>query len=174
GVHGVAGGAVDVGPGADAEQKGDLIDALRQVLEDAGDPAAGLTVLGEGEGAAEDLAGDGGDGLDALVAAGVEGLAVLLLQSRLVVEGVHLAGAAVHEQLDDAACFGAMMDAAVQVGGRGGAVGVGGEEVGQGDAAEAAAYVPEEGTTVKGVGHWSSPQEPEASATGFLYVSLCP
>ena len=61
------------------------------------------------------LAGRAGDRLDLGAVAGIELLAVPLGQPRLVVERVHLAGAAVHEQLDDALDLGPMVQAAVQI-----------------------------------------------------------
>ena len=71
-----------------------------EVRHRVGDPRAALAVPGELERAAHDRAG----ALDDLDLAGdlVEvALAVLLVEHRLGVEQVHLARAAVHEQMDD-------------------------------------------------------------------------
>src|SRR5262249_15880490 len=90
------------------------------------------------------------------LAARIERLAVLLEEHRLVVEQVALAGGAGHEQLHDALRFGLVVQAGVEVldeGGRGGEGALVAEQPRQGDAAEAAAGVPEEGATVEGVGH---------------------
>ena len=48
----------------------------------------------------------------------IEPLAMPALELRLVIEGVHLADAAVHEELDHAARPGRMMQPAVEIGPR--------------------------------------------------------
>ena len=97
GVHQVAGRPVDVGLRDKAKEEGQAVDVAGQVWKDVGDPAPAPAMTEEVEGAGQDGAGRRGDGLDADAGAGVELLAVLLRQQRLVVERVHLAGAAVHE-----------------------------------------------------------------------------
>src|SRR5205823_9168593 len=101
-------------------------------------------VAAETERAPQDVARRGGDGLDVL--AGVEAAAVQALELGLVVEGVHLADAAVHEELDDAPGAGAVVQAAALVGARGvgGEEPLAGEQVGEGDAAQAAAEMPQQ------------------------------
>src|SRR5262249_28818644 len=80
----------------------------------------------------------------------------------LVVEGIDLAGGAGHEQLHDAPGAGAVVQATVEVGARRGPWAVGeqalaAEQVGQGDAAQAPAGLPEERAAVeKGLGHGCS------------------
>jgi hypothetical protein len=66
-----------------------------------------LTVALEFERRLEDLPGFTGRGFDAVAVAGIERLSGLLEQGGLVVEEIHLARAAVHEQLDHAADPGA-------------------------------------------------------------------
>ena len=78
--------------------------------------------------------------------AGVERLVVAAVQLRLVVEGVHLAHAAVEEDLHDAPSLCDVMQAAVEI--SAGAIRprqglAAAEQVGQRDAAESAADPPE-------------------------------
>jgi hypothetical protein len=87
-----------------------------------------------------------------LAGAGVEPLAVQFGQPRFGVERVHLADAAVHEELDDALHPGAVVDAAIEVGARlrpdvpgtGSEQALLAQQVRRGDATQAAAGVPEE------------------------------
>src|SRR5205823_13813470 len=123
-----------------------------KVREDAADPPAGLPVLLEGERALHDAAEPAGDGLDP--GAGVELPAVVLGQGRLVVEGVALADAAVHEELDDAPHLGPVVQPAVEFRASGGLTPPGGrlpreqaapaEQVRQGDATQAPAQAPQQ------------------------------
>jgi hypothetical protein len=79
---------------------------------------------------------------------------------RLVVEGVHLAGAAVHEELDDAAGLGGVVEAAVEFGPRIGGVGqqlMHAEQVGERDAAQTAAAAPKEIAAGRN-GRWLTPE----------------
>ena len=92
-----------------------------------------------------------GDALEQLdLAAGIELLAVALDQLRLVVEGIDLAGGAGHEELHDALGLGAVVQPAIPVRlapqGRlvRGEETILAEQVGQGDASEPAAGMPEE------------------------------
>ena len=73
-------------------------------------------MLPERERALHEVAGHAGGSLD--MAARIERLAVPALQLGLVVEGVHLADAAVHEELDHTANLGSMVQPAVQLGRR--------------------------------------------------------
>ncbi len=89
------------------------------------------------------------------LAPGIELFATLLNNQRLVVERVHLAGSARHEELHDALGFGAMVQSAIQLW-------AGfqikcvrqqsrtSQQMGQGNAAEASSPVPEKLATVDG------------------------
>ena len=142
GVHHVARRAVDVRLRRHRHQERHAIDLRRQVREDRRDPAAALPVLLERERRLHQVAGRAGDALGLLAGAGVERLAVPLLQFRLVVERVRLADAAVHEQLNDALDLGGVVQAAVELGrgfGRAGKFAGLGEQLREGEAAEPAA-----------------------------------
>src|SRR5262249_48151608 len=78
------------------------------------DPSAALAVPAEGERALHEVARLARGGLD--VAPRVERLAMPSLQRGLVVEGVHLADAAVHEELDHPAHLRPVMQPAIQLG----------------------------------------------------------
>ena len=80
------------------------------------DPAPALPVLLERERRLHQVAGRAGDAFGLLAGAGVERLAVPLVEFRLVVERVHLADAAVHEQLHDALDLRGVMQPAVELG----------------------------------------------------------
>ena len=79
-------------------QEGDVVDAGRHVREEVGDPLAALSVLLEVPLGPDDHALALGTattpGLD------FDGLAIQRVELRLVVEGIDLAGSAVHEQED--------------------------------------------------------------------------
>ena len=142
GVHHVAGGAVDAGFGGHGHEEGHAVDEFGLFGEDAADPATGLAVLLEGEGAFHDGAAIAGLAFGSDLWA--EHLAVVFFECGFVVERVHGAGAAVHEELDDAFDLGGVMDAAVEFGRWRRAEGVEGEETGAGETGETAAGVPEE------------------------------
>ena len=100
---------------------------------------------------------DGFEG-NAQVDAGVvegEGLAVFLDQERLVVEGIDVADAALHEQEDDAPSLRREVRLERGQGVDGGGAGRVGGEAGQGQVAEAAGGVPEQVTAGEGERHHS-------------------
>src|SRR5207247_4545243 len=80
----------------------DVVDALGDVGKNAADPPPALAELLEFKGAAHHVAGGAGRRFDAHAVAGIELLPVAPDQLRLVIEGVALTYAAVHEELDDA------------------------------------------------------------------------
>jgi hypothetical protein len=140
---------VDVRLRRQGHQERQVVDAAGDLGEDAADPSARLAVTLERERALHHLAGCARGRLD--VAPRVERLAVATVQLRLVVEGVHLADAAVHEELDHPLRPGAMMETAIEVGDRPRACGihpgdqvVAAQQIGQRDPAQAAAHPPEE------------------------------
>jgi hypothetical protein len=125
---------VDIGLGGHGHQERQVIDAFGHVRQGAADPAAALPVLFPLEGRLHDGARRAGyGGLDAKIYL----LAVPLDQLRLVVERVHLADAAVHEELDDPADPGGVVRDRVGTA----------EQPGQRNAAEPAARLPEEFST---------------------------
>ena len=146
GVHHVAGRAVHVRLRRDRHQERHPVHVPGEVREDGTHPPPALPVLLERERALHQVAGRAGDALDLLAGARLEGLAVVLLQLRLVVERVRLADAAVQEQLHDAADLRRVVQPAVELRPRSGRVGeqpVAAEEPREGDAAESAAGVPQ-------------------------------
>src|SRR5262245_31600967 len=80
--------------------------------EDVADPATALSMPAERKRTLHQIAGNGRDRLD--VFARIEAVTVQARQKRLVVERVHLAGAAVHEELNDAFGASAMVQATVE------------------------------------------------------------
>jgi hypothetical protein len=149
---------VDVRLRGQGHQEGQVIDAPGDVRKNTADPAATTSVLLKGEGAFHHGAGRRGDGLD--VGAGVERLAVALLQGRFVVKGVALADAAVHEQLHDALDLCPVVQSAVEVGLRPGRVGEQAgfaKQSGQGDTPKAAAEAPEQVPAGRGVHAFNLP-----------------
>ena len=148
------GGAVDVGLRDHRMQKGHVIHAAGQVRHEAAHPLAGFAVLFPIPRAFHAGARDALEQFD--LAARVERLAVALNQLRFVVEGVQLAGGAGHEHLHDALGLGLVVQTAVEIGPAlteglrrvGGEKAVAAEEVGEGDAAETAAGLPEETTAI--------------------------
>src|SRR4051794_18628873 len=80
----------------------DVVEAAREMREELAGPVAGLAMLREAEGGLQQVAGAARN--DARSREG-ERLAVVALQERLVVEGVHLRRAAVHEQEQHARCL---------------------------------------------------------------------
>src|SRR4051812_43790258 len=111
-------------------QERDVIHASRDVGHQRRDILAALPILLPFPRAFHDRARRTLEQLD--LAAGIEFLAVLLDQQRLVVECVALAGRAGHEKLDDALSLGRMMQAALF-----------GLQVSESDAAEPATVSPE-------------------------------
>jgi hypothetical protein len=75
-----------------------VIHALSEFGEEVADPGTGLAVLLEGPRGLEEIKGFPGDDLGAGEG---QGLAVVALEQGLIVEGVDLGRAAVHEQEDD-------------------------------------------------------------------------
>jgi len=105
----------------------------REVREDAADPAAGLTVLFEFEGTLHDGAGNAGGGFDA--GARIKLLAVEFGEEGFGVEGIALADAAVHEELDDALGFGSVVEVIAEEAVSIGEEAILTEEMGESDAA---------------------------------------
>ena len=113
GVLHVTGRAMHVRLGSHRHQERQIVDALGDIWKNGADPASALAVLLEFERTLHHAAGRTGGRFDAR--ARIELLAAQFDQLRFVIEGIHLAGAAVHEKLDDALGFGAMMQPAVQL-----------------------------------------------------------
>jgi len=147
GVLHVAGGAVDIGLAGHRHEKGEVIDAFGGVRKDARHPATGLAVLFELEGGLHHVADGTGDGdLDTEI----DFFAVAFGKFGFVVEGIHLAGAAVHEELNDPFDFGGMMQTAVEFGfGEVGTEAIVCKKLGEGDAAESACGFREETTSIE-------------------------
>ena len=97
-------------------QKRQVVDAGGDLGKHAADPPPALAILPERERALHQVARRARGRLD--MASRVKRLAVAAVQLGLVVERVHLADAAVHEELDHPAHLGAMMQPAVQIGTR--------------------------------------------------------
>ena len=116
GVHHVTGRTVDVRLRRHRHEERHAIDLRGEVRKDAAHPAARLPVLFERERALHEVAGRAGDAFGLLGSTGVERLAVSFFQFGFEVEGVLLADAAVHEQLDDALDFGGVVQSAVEGG----------------------------------------------------------
>ncbi len=77
----------------------DVVDVLGDLGEQVADPGAALAVLLKAPGRLEQVEGFAGYDLGAREG---QGLAMVTLQERLVIEGVHLRRSAVHEEEDDA------------------------------------------------------------------------
>jgi hypothetical protein len=92
-------------------KKGHVVNVFRLMGKHRGNPLTGLAVLLKFEGAFEDAAIVLSDAFEGLV--GGEFLAVTFREFGLKVEGVHGAGPAVHEELDDTFYFGWMMESAI-------------------------------------------------------------
>ena len=152
GVHLEHRGAVDGRIGDHGVDERDVIDAGAEVGEEIADELAALAVGLEGPLGSDDAA-------FVLFAAAAEGFhgnsfAVEFVEFGLVLEGIDLAGAAVHEEKDDALGFGFEMRLLGREGiaegrsGRGGGGGgeevVEGEQAGHGEAGEAGAGFAEE------------------------------
>jgi hypothetical protein len=135
---------VHIGFGGHAHEEGDVIDACRQVWQQATHPAATLAVLLKFVRTLEHVARLARRRLD--MSAGIELLAVPFDQLGLVIEHVHLARAAVEKNLHDAFDLRAMVQAAVEVRARLGRAGqqtVLAKQVRHGDAAKASSETPE-------------------------------
>src|SRR5678815_6184333 len=98
---------MDVRLGRHRHEEREVIDTFGNVRENAADPPATLAILLELEGALHDVARRAGRSFNART--GIELLAMQFDQLRLVIEGIHLADAAIHEKLHDALDPGAMM-----------------------------------------------------------------
>ena len=119
----------------------EVVGAAGDVGEEVADPGTGLASLAEGIGALHEAAGLAEESL--IFAAAFEGHAVHALQLGFVVEGFEVADAAGAEDLDDAFGLGGEVGKAPGGGGRGAGL-VPLHHPGEGEAAEAAAGVPEE------------------------------
>jgi hypothetical protein len=110
-------------------------------------------VAPKAERTAEDVAGRGGDSFYVFATA-VEGLTVAFFQQRFVIEGIDLAGAAIHEKLYDAASPGSMVQTAVEVRcrRRTGQQAVSAEQVGERNTSEASPHFPQKLTAREGNG----------------------
>ena len=100
GVHQVTARTMDVGLGLHGHEERHVVHALGEVGEQVRNPAAALSVLTQGYGRLEHLARLARRRLDPQTRARIKGLTGPTKQLRLVVEEVHLAGTAIHEQLD--------------------------------------------------------------------------
>jgi len=124
---------VNVGLGLQRHQERQVIDTARQARKNRADPAPAPPVLLELERAFHQLARLAGRRLD--MPSGIEFFPVPFFQFRLVIERVHLADPAVHEELDHMAGLGRVML-------RGGQRVLFSQQLRQGDAAQAAAGAP--------------------------------
>jgi len=99
---------VIVGFGEAGVDEGHVVHVTRDVREDFRNPSAGFAVALELEGGLH----DGADLIgkeSGLAVEAFELLAIVLFEHGLVIEGVHLALAAVHEEPDDGFCLGRKM-----------------------------------------------------------------
>jgi hypothetical protein len=139
---------VDVGFGGHGHEERDFVHVRGEVWEGAADPAAASAVLAPIEWGTHQVPWLAGGGFD--VCAWVKALAAAADQFGFVIEQVALAGAAVHEELDDAACARAVVEATIEIRGarKGGCLAreqtLPGEQLDQRDGAEAAAEAPQE------------------------------
>jgi hypothetical protein len=133
--------------------EGQVVHAAAEMRDEAANPFPALALPGPIPRAFHHRAGVALKQLH--LAARIEFLAATFDEFGFVIEGVALAGATVHEELDDAFDFGAVVETAVEVGagdgasirGRDGGVSkqiLAAQQMGKGDAAEAAAETPEE------------------------------
>src|SRR5439155_3616252 len=83
--------------------------------KDTAHPPPALAVLLKLERRLHQVAGHAGGRFDLLACAGIEFLSMPFDQFGLVIESIHLAGAAVHEELHDALDLRPMMEAAVEL-----------------------------------------------------------
>src|SRR5690606_21505961 len=114
-VHEVAAESVDVRWRRHGHEEREAIDDARDMRKDARDPSSALAVAPELEGALEHAEiARARDGFDPGAASGIEALAVVARESRLGIEGVDLARAAVEEDLDDTPRAGAVVEAAIE------------------------------------------------------------
>ena len=82
--------------------------------EHAAHPAPALPVLLKFKSRSHQVARHTGGSFDLVPGAGIKFFSVPLVELGLVIKGIHLADAPIHEQLDDAPDFGAMMEAALE------------------------------------------------------------
>ena len=149
-IHEVAAGAVHVRPGDHRHAEGHLIHAAGEMRQQTADPPTRFAMPAEFEGRLENLSRFAGGGLDAITIAGIKRLAVPAEQRGLVVEQIHLARPAVHEQLDHPPNPGPVMAAPRQprtVAGcpfSGGCQSLVAQQPAQGGAAKTAAELPQE------------------------------
>ena len=91
---------MDIGPRLHGHQEGYVIHASGQVRHQVADPAPTLAVLPQRDRRFKHLTRFTRRGLDPHTRTRIEGLARPTEQLRFVIEEVHLAGPAIHEQLD--------------------------------------------------------------------------
>ena len=120
-------------------------------------------MLPERERALHEVAGHAGGSLD--MTARIERLSVPALQLGLVVEGIHLADAAVHEKLDHTAHLGSMVQPAIQLRRRTDRPEIGpgeqpllAQQMRQGNATQATAQPPEEVASCWSLIHRKTPE----------------
>lgn len=94
-------------------EEGHVIDVFRLLGKDRGNPLTGLAVLLEFKRAFENRSRFSGKAFGGIIRAGF--LPVEPSEFGLKVEGVHGAGSAVHEELDDTFDFGGMMESAIEI-----------------------------------------------------------
>ena len=127
--------AVYAGAADDIMHEGDVVHDVADGRDDVAEHLAGLAVGFEFPGRREGRPRAALEEFDRFTR--IPFLAVLLLEQRLVVPHVDVAGSTGHEELDDALRFGRGVEDAA--GGRGAEERFVSEEAGEGDAAEAAA-----------------------------------
>ena len=109
-VQKVARGTMHVRLRGECHQEGEVVDLSRDLRENAADPPTAFAMLFEGERRLHHLPRRAGGCLDVNAVSGVERFAVTPVKLGLMVERVHLAHAAIHEQLNDSFDLGRMRD----------------------------------------------------------------
>ena len=102
GVHQITAGTVNVGLRYHRHDKSQIVHAPGEIRQQTAYPATALAMLLELEGRLEDLTRFAGGRLDPFAGARVELLSVAPQQFGFVIEQIHLARAAVHEELNHA------------------------------------------------------------------------